>query len=86
MGKTERSKPILITLCCSCASQFYYTNRYRMRRADRNQINKEECTYCGCRTGYDYLLYPKRIQTNRIRRIRRHFEGGTNLCCVRTEY
>lgn len=86
MGKTERSKPILITLCCSCASQFYYTNRYRMRRADRNQINKEECTYCGCRTGYDYLLYPKRIQRNRIRHIRRTFEGGTDLCCVRTEY
>lgn len=86
MGKTERSKPILITLCCSCAAQFYYTNRYRMRRAERNQINKEECTYCGCRTGYDYLLYPKRIQRNCIRHIRRTFEGGTDLCCVRTEY
>ena len=86
MGKTERSKPILITLCCSCAAQFYSASHYRLRRADRYQVNKEECTYCGCRTGYDYLLYPKRIQRNRIRHIRRNFEGGTDLCCVRTKY
>ena len=86
MSKTIRSEPILITLCCNCASQFYYANRYRLQRADRNQAIKEECTYCGCRRGYDYLLYPKRIRTNRIRHIRRYYEGGTNLCCVRIKY
>ena len=40
MGKTERSKPILITLCCSCAAQFYSASHYRLRRADRYQVNK----------------------------------------------
>lgn len=86
MSKTERREPILITLCGSCAAQFYSASRYRLQRADRDQVNKEDCTYCGCRRGYDYLLYPKRIQRNRIRHIRRTFEGGTDLCCVRTEY
>ena len=86
MSKTERWEPILITLCGSCVAQFYSVSGYRLQRADRDQVTKEECTYCGCRRGYDYLLYSKRIQTNRIRRIRRHFEGGTDLCCVRTEY
>ena len=86
MSKTERATPILITLCGSCAAQFYSVSRYRLQRADRDQVNKEECTYCGCRTGYDYLLYPKRIQRNRFRHIRKNFEGGTNLCCVRTKY
>ena len=86
MSKTIRQEPILITLCCSCASQFYNTNKYRMQRADSWQINKEECTYCGCRRGYDYLLYPKKEHANRSRRVRCHWEGGTCECFVRTEY
>lgn len=86
MSKTIRPEPILITLCHTCAAQFYSTNRYRMRRADRFQVNKEECTFCGCRRGYDYLLYPKQGHTNCIRRMRRRYEGGTNLCFARTEY
>ena len=86
MSKTIKTEPILITLCGSCASQFYNTNKYRMQRADNWQINKEECTYCGCRRGYDYLLYPKKEQRDKNRRMRHYAKGGTCECFVRTEY
>lgn len=85
MGKTIRPEPILITLCCRCASQFYNTGRYTMQRADLYQRTKETCTYCGCRGGYDYLLNPKKERIDHVRRMRR-YKGGKDICCVRTEY
>ncbi len=86
MSKTQRPEPILITLCRSCASQFYSANRYSMKRADEQQLTKEDCTYCGARKGFDYLLYPKKETTNCSRRKRRYLEGGACECFVRTEY
>ena len=59
MRRTIRHEPIMITLCCGCVSQFYSTNRYHMRRVDYYQIKKDECTFCGCHRGYDYLLYTR---------------------------
>ena len=81
MSKTKITEPIMITLCGTCATQFFHTGRYRMYRADRFQSEKDECTYCGCRRGYDYLLYPR---TDKTRRMRRRMEGGSCGCCVRT--
>lgn len=86
MSKTIRRNPILITLCCSCAAQFYYANSYRIQRADRHQVNKEECTYCGCRRGYDYLLYPKINEDDWKKRLQRNRKGDACECYIRTAY
>ena len=86
MSRTQMKEPILITLCGTCASQFFQAGRFRMRRADDGQTEKDDCTYCGCHRGYDYLLYPKTEQTDKVRRMRRHMEGGSCKCCVRTVY
>lgn len=71
--KTMKIEPIMMTLCCRCFNQFYYTRCYRMERADRDQVVKDVCTYCGYRRGYDYNIYPKRnriMNTGRDRKIR----------------
>lgn len=80
-----KKDPMELTLCGKCLSQFYFTGCYRIRRKDEFQIIKDECTYCGCRNGFDYCIYPKR---NRIMNDGHHksIRGGRTLCCVRTGY
>lgn len=82
--KRNDQEPILITLCAACAAQFYNADVCRIRRADPLQIQKDECTYCGCRRGYDYLLYPKPVPVRSVNRKERN--GGMNTCCARTKY
>ena len=48
-----------VTLCGRCVSQFYNTGQFLITRVDRYQINKNECTYCGYRRGFDYSISPK---------------------------
>ena len=81
MRKKVRPEPIMITLCARCVSQFYSANRYQMRRVDFYQINKDECTFCGCRRGYDYLLYPGKEKGSCIRRISRR-RDSRDVCYV----
>ena len=50
-------KPMEICLCPRCASQFYNSPHYYIKRADYNQTTKEPCTYCNIRSGYDFLIF-----------------------------
>lgn len=86
-NQTMKKEPMLMTLCCRCAEQFYSTNCYRMVRSDPYQTIKEDCTFCGCRKGFDYYIYPKRnriVSMSRKRPVR--IMGGRKVCCVRTEF
>ena len=85
MNRPSKTKPELMPLCCGCASQFYYSGSCRIRRADPLQTEKDTCTFCGCRRGFDYLIYPIN-DTRRSRRPQNIGKGGTSLCTVRTAY
>lgn len=51
---------MLLTLCASCARQFYDSPEHTIRRADAGQRFKETCTYCGMKQGYDYTVAHKK--------------------------
>ena len=61
--KTEpkQQEPQLICLCAACASAFYNVPTIRIKRADRYQFVKDTCTYCGIRSGYDYIVAPRKV-------------------------
>ncbi len=48
-----------LCLCATCANSFYSIPTYRIVRKDPYQVDKEPCTYCGIRLGYDFLISKK---------------------------
>jgi len=54
-----RENAMLLTLCPTCRSRFCDAGLYRIERADRNQREKEPCTYCQTRRGFDYYVSRK---------------------------
>lgn len=59
----QRKKPIdsmLITLCASCAQQFYDSGGHIIRRSNHAQQIKDTCCYCGRRRGWDYTVEQKK--------------------------
>ena len=50
-------QPMLITLCPTCASQFYNMRDHYIKRVDADQYYKDECCFCGVRRGYDFWVY-----------------------------
>ena len=69
MEKTN--KEMELCLCPACASAFYDIPSYRIIRKDPYQVEKETCTYCGSRQGYDFLISKRsNVQKSVRRRIR----------------
>ncbi len=58
IGLIESVQKKLI-LCSTCADNFYGTGAYSLRRIDPQQVEKDTCTYCNQRKGYDYEIIPK---------------------------
>ncbi len=81
MRNVKTVKPELMSLCCRCASQFYNSGCCQIRRADRFQMIKDDCTFCGYRKGFDYLIYPI---SSKERDVQHAKTGGVRLCTVRT--
>lgn len=52
-------KKLILCLCSACADNFYGTGVYSLRRIDPQQTEKDTCTYCNQRKGYDYEIIPK---------------------------
>lgn len=52
-------KKLILCLCSACADNFYGTGAYSLRRIDPQQVEKDTCTYCNQRKGYDYEIIPK---------------------------
>ena len=55
---------IELCLCPSCASAFYNIPSYKIIRKNYHQNNKDTCTYCNCRLGYDYIIFEKSNMRN----------------------
>lgn len=50
---------LIMSLCSVCADNFRNTGAYILRRVDPGQIQKEKCTYCDQRRGFDYIVMKK---------------------------
>ena len=48
-----------LCLCSFCAHTFYDMAEYRIVRKDPYQTEKEPCTYCSIRLGYDFVITRK---------------------------
>ena len=57
-------KKLILCLCSACADNFYDTSAYSLRRIDPQQTEKDTCTYCNQRKGFDYEVIPKRQWQN----------------------
>ena len=53
---------LTLCLCSACAENFYGSGAYFLRRVDPVQVEKELCTYCNQRIGFDYEITPRRKQ------------------------
>lgn len=53
------SEAIIMSLCGVCADNFRRAGAYFLCRADPGQIEKEVCTYCNQRRGFDYVVVKK---------------------------
>lgn len=49
---------LVLCLCKSCADNFRIDGRYDLVRVSENQ-ERDICTYCNHRMGYEYVLLPK---------------------------
>ena len=53
---------LTLCLCSACAENFYGSGAYLLRRVNPVQVEKEMCTYCNQRIGFDYEITPRRKQ------------------------
>ena len=69
-------KEMEICLCSACASAFYDIPTYRIKRKYPYQTEKDLCTYCNSRFGYDFLI-SKRANVQKPRKhVIRTLESG----------
>lgn len=54
------NRTMLVTLCPSCRQRFFDAGCFHIRRVSRAQTEKEPCTYCQVRSGYDYYVESRR--------------------------
>ena len=50
---------LVMRLCRTCAESFRSVGNSSLRRIDPYQVERDTCTYCNRRLGYDYELIPK---------------------------
>lgn len=50
---------LILCLCSTCANNFYGTGAFTLKRVNPNATEKDRCTYCGQRIGFDYEIRPK---------------------------
>lgn len=50
---------LTMCLCGACADNFRAAGIYTLRRANAAQMERDVCTYCGQRRGYDYIVKSK---------------------------
>lgn len=56
----ETPKNLIMCLCPACANNFYGTGSYYLRRVHPGRAEKDICTYCGQRPGFDYEVVKKK--------------------------
>lgn len=50
---------LTLCLCSACAENFYGSGAYFLRRLNPIEVEKELCTYCNQRVGFDYEITPR---------------------------
>ena len=50
----EVPENLIMCLCPACANNFYGTGSYYLKRVNPAQQERDICTYCGQRPGFDY--------------------------------
>lgn len=50
---------LTLCLCSTCAENFYGSGAYYLRRVNPIEVEKELCTYCNQRVGFDYEITPR---------------------------
>lgn len=55
LGLTK-AYPLEITLCSKCLTQFNHVKSGKIWRVNLEQTEREACTYCGIKRGYDYYI------------------------------
>ena len=56
----ETPKNLIMCLCPACANNFYGTGSYYLRRVHPGRVERDICTYCGQRPGFDYEVVKKK--------------------------
>ena len=56
----EVPENLIMCLCPACANNFYGTGSYYLRRVHPGRVEKDICTYCGQRPGFDYEVVKRR--------------------------
>lgn len=51
-----KQKTIELTLCTTCARQFYSSKSHFIKRTDLWQAEREVCMFCNTRRGFDFLI------------------------------
>ena len=50
---------LILCLCRTCAENFYGSGAFILHRVNPEQTEKDTCTYCNSRKGFDYEIIPK---------------------------
>lgn len=69
VGLHKAPSGLVLCLCSACANQFYGTGAYSLRRLDPLQVEKDMCTYCSRRTGFDYEVISRSASKTRSNRV-----------------
>ena len=56
--REDSAEKMELCLCSRCASDFYNMDNYRIKRVDMLQTEKDTCTFCSYRRGYDFYVWP----------------------------
>ena len=60
VGLIPVQENIILCLCKPCADNFRLDRKYELVRVYENQ-NRDTCTYCNHRQGYEYELVPREV-------------------------
>lgn len=60
LTRKSRKKTFEACLCPTCLNNFFETHNYIIRRIDKFQTEKDTCTYCQQRLGYDYRIIDRK--------------------------
>lgn len=66
----EVPENLIICLCPACANNFYGTGSYYLRRVHPERVEKDICTYCGQRPGFDYEVIKRKQEAENDHRQR----------------
>lgn len=62
---------LTLCLCSACADSFYGSGAYYIRRVNPIEVEKELCTYCNQRAGYDYEITPRNKSRSQMKNDRK---------------